>query len=95
MVASSGWIVLSKDPSMRRTPIVAEALRAVGAAVFHLANASIPGPMAGQAFVTALPRIRTAVRRFEVTVVGSVNSVGDVSVVWANGQKLARPHRLK
>lgn len=95
MVAGRGWIVLSKDPSMRRTPLVADALRAARVAAFYLANGQISGAVAGQAFVAALPRIRKAARRFDMTVVGSVDMTGAVTVVWADSEKLARPVRLK
>lgn len=94
-VGERGWVVLSKDPAMRRSPLVVEALRAAGAAVFHLANGQINGIQAGAALVAALPRIRKAVRRFDVTVVGSVDMNGAVNVMWAGGARLARPVRLK
>ncbi len=95
MVAARGWVVLSKDPAMRRSPLVVEALRAAGAAVFHLANGQISGIQSGAALVATMPRIRKAVRRFDVTVVGSVDMTGSVTVMWASGARLARPVRLK
>ncbi len=95
MVAEHGWVVLSKDPSMRRTPLIANAILVARAAVFHLANGQASGQTAGRAFVAALPRIRKAVRRFDVAVVRAVNIAGEVTVVWANGEKLSRPIALK
>ena len=56
---------------------------------------AISGIQAGAALVAALPRIRKAVRRFDVTVVGSVDMTGSVTVMWASGVRLARPVRLK
>jgi hypothetical protein len=93
--AERGWVILSKDSRLRRNPLELEAPRNSGAAAFMLANGSLSGAQQGAAMALALPRIRTAVRRFDVAIIASVNVDGAVTVIWAGGEKLPKPKLLK
>jgi hypothetical protein len=55
----------------------------------------VKGAQIARAFQVALPRIRTATRRFKVPVLGRVNVAGEVSVSWAEGEELRPAKRVK
>jgi hypothetical protein len=58
-------------------------------------NANVSGKQIASAFAIALPRIRTAVRRFKVPLVGRVSVAGRVSGLWADGAELKPVRTLK
>jgi hypothetical protein len=92
-VGAKGWVVLTKDSAMRKNPLEVTAMLSARTAVFIFGNANVKQIAA--AFTTALPRIRTAVRRFNVPLLGRVNVAGQVSILWAEGLALKPPKTLK
>jgi len=65
-VGAKGWVVLTKDSAMRSNPLEVMAMLSARTAVFIFGNANVGAKQIAGAFTTALPRIRTAVRRFKV-----------------------------
>jgi hypothetical protein len=94
-IGTKGWVVLTKDSAMRSNPLEVMAMLSARTAIFIFGNANVTGKQLATAFTTALPRIRTAVRRFKVPLLGRVNVAGQVSVLWAEGLVLKPPKTLK
>lgn len=94
-IGAKGWIVITKDAALRRNPLEIRAMLAAKTAFFIFGNASATGAQMAAGLKTALPRIRKAARRFEVSVIARLTIAGDVEVLWADGKKLGRPKRLK
>jgi hypothetical protein len=84
-IGARGWIVLTKDAALRRNPLEVQAMLAAKTAVYIFGNASVKGDQVARAFQIALPRIRTATRRFKVPLIGRVNVAGELNVVFAEG----------
>jgi hypothetical protein len=94
-VGAKGWIILTKDSALRRNPLEVRAMLSARTGVFIFGNASVTSKQLANGLMLALPRVRTAVRRFAVPVIGRINLAGGVDVLWAEGTKLERPKRVK
>ncbi len=94
-VGARGWVVLTKDSALRSNPLEVQAMLSAKTAIFIFGNANVSGRQIATAFTTALPRIRRAVRRFSVPLLGRVNVTGQVVILWADGLALRPPKMLK
>lgn len=94
-VGARRWIILTKDANIRWNDIERNALISARAAVFALGRQDIPGPTMGAVFGSALPQIRTALRRFDVPLFGQVTIDGAVSIYIAGGADLRPPKHLR
>jgi PIN domain-containing protein len=95
-VGDSGWVGLTKDDALRRRPGEINALLAASSAIFIFGSSGdLSGEIIGRAFRVALPRMRRAIRRFHVAIIGRVTRAGEVSILWENGTKRATPAQIK
>lgn len=87
MVASRGWVVLTKDKRIRRRAIEHEAIVASGAGAFILVAGGLGGDSIADAFVRGLPTMvricHTRMRPFLAT----VTAQGKVTLI-EGGQRL-------
>lgn len=93
-VGSKGWIILTKDENIQRRPNEQSAFVAASTAVFVFTRGGVKGDRSAQSIVTALPRIREAVRRYEVPLLGRINLSGEVTVAVESGKRLDTPKRV-
>jgi len=89
VVGSSRWIVLSRDRSITRRPMELGALLRAEVAFFGVGSGQGTGAAVGALLARALPRIRTAARRFRVPIIASVSEHA-VTVKWTAGEKRQR-----
>jgi hypothetical protein len=94
-VGAHGWVVLTKDARIRTNALERDALMTAKVAAFMLGRGDSSGPTMARAFVAALPRIKTTLRRYDVPLVGVVSIVGNVSVLYANGVRLPKSRVVK
>lgn len=90
-----GWIALTKDAEIRRRPNEIQTLLNAGTAVFIFSNGNVTAEVIALGISVAMPRIRTATRRFDVPLIGLMTREGKVSVAYVEGQRLATPKKLK
>jgi predicted nuclease of predicted toxin-antitoxin system len=81
-VGRRGWIVLTKDRRIRYRTIELEAIAAAGVKAFVLTAGDLTGSEQAEAFIQALPRIKSFVRRQSPPFIASVTKAGGVSLVW-------------
>jgi hypothetical protein len=90
-----GWVVLTKDARIRTNILERTALLSSSVAAFMLGRGDLRGEDMARAFVLALPRMKTVLRRCELPLIATVSVEGCVSVLYANGERLARPRAVK
>ena len=83
-VGRRGWVVLTKDKNMRRRPAEQLAIVRNGVRAFSLTSGDLSGPEMADAFVKAMPKIRSLLRRREGPFIASVTRGGTVAVVYPN-----------
>lgn len=88
-VGKKGWIVLSKDQSLRHNHIEIVALLKSNTHSFILTSASLTGPEMAAAFTAAVPQMLGVISRVPAPVVCSVSKGGNVSVKYTY-EELAR-----
>lgn len=94
-VGGRGWVVLTKDKDIRRNALELLAVVEGGVACFQLGRGDLGGPAMASGFLTGMPRIHRALRRFDVPLVASVALSGAVRVLFAGGAWLSPPRDLK
>lgn len=94
-VGRRGWVVLTKDKNIRANELERVTLIQAKVACFMLGRGDLAGPTMGATFVQALPRMRKALRRFEIPLVASVSAAGGVRVLIAAAEWLSTPKELK
>ncbi len=87
--------MLTKDARIRTNELERKTLLAAKVAAFMLGRGDLPGPKMAQAFELALPRMKTALRRYDVPLIGVVTSEGGVTVLYESATKLAKPRAVK
>ena len=90
-----GWVVLTKDARIRTNQLERQALLSGGVAAFMLGRGDLRGPDMAAAFVKALPRMKTALRRWARPLIAVVCTDGGVTVQYADGQKLPKARVVK
>jgi len=93
-VGAKGYVILTKDDAIRRRPNEQAALVAASTAAFVFTNGNAKSDRIATAMVAALPRVREAVRRFEVPLLGRINLDGEVTVSVVAGAKLEKPRHV-
>lgn len=88
VVGARRWVVLTKDAHIRTNALERGALLSSNVAAFMLGRGDMAGPRMASVFVTALPRIVKAVRRWEAPMIATVTASGSVSVLYAHGERL-------
>jgi hypothetical protein len=90
-----GWVVLTKDARIRSNALERNALLSSGVAAFMLGRGDLLGVAMARAFIDAMPRMKTALRRWDVPLIAAVSVDGGVSVLYADGARLLRPRTVK
>lgn len=75
-VGRHGWIVLTKDKSIRYRQLEIEALISSGVGAFVLTSGDMRGEDMGAVFVAALPRIRRFLQRHSRPFVATLSRAG-------------------
>jgi hypothetical protein len=94
-VGKRGWLVLTKDARIRTNHLEREALFSSDVAAFMLGRGDLRGADMAAAFVKALPRMKTALRRWKRPLIAAVLADGGVTVQYADGQKLPKARVVK
>ena len=94
-VGKRGWVVLTKDVLIRRDSLQRRALLAANVAAFVLARGDVTGSVMAGAFVAALPRMKKALRRFDVPFIASVTIKGEVALMFEAIGPTTPPKRVK
>jgi len=94
-VGERGWVVVTKDVRIRRESLPFRALMSASVAAFVFARGDVTGPQMVQALGIALPRMKKALRRFDVPFIASITLDGHVSVVHDGQSALTPPKRIK
>jgi predicted nuclease of predicted toxin-antitoxin system len=94
-VGQRRWVVLTKDVLIRRDSLQRLALLGANVAAFVLARGDVSGSVMASAFVTALPRMKKCLRRFDAPFIASVTVGGDVAVMYEAGGPTTPPKRVK
>ncbi|HEY3820721.1 MAG TPA: hypothetical protein VGL81_26325 [Polyangiaceae bacterium] len=94
-IAGRGWVILTKDKDIRRNELERSAIVQAKAACFMLGRGDVSAPTMGRTFVTALPRIRRVLRRFEAPLAASVNLAGQLRVLLGSGRWLDPPKEIR
>ena len=92
VVGEKRWIILSQDRAIEREPLWRDALMKSQAVFFGVGSGHASGADVGRMLVSALPRVRTATRRFLPAMIASVTHSG-VSVRWSSSERRERPYR--
>jgi hypothetical protein len=87
-VGARGWVVLTKDARIRTNALERGALLSSNVAAFILGQGDMTGPQMASVFVTALPRMKKVLRRWDLPIVATVTALAGVSVLYANGERL-------
>ena len=90
-----GWVVLTKDDSIRTNELERTALTNAKAATFMLGRQDLSGQQMADAFIEALPRTRRVLRRFHVPFIARITATGAVSILYDRTGRLDRPKRIK
>lgn len=94
-VTHRGWVVLTKDKNIRRNEVERAAIVTSGAACFMLGRGDLSGATMGRVFVEALPRVRRVLRRYEAPLGASVNLLGQLRLLMADGRLLEPPREIR
>jgi hypothetical protein len=81
-----GWVGITQDHALRFREHELHALTEAASAVFILRNASLNQEQQSATIRLALPRMRTALRRFGLPLVASISRDGRVTVFVAAGK---------
>jgi hypothetical protein len=92
-VGEKGWVVLTKDARIRTNQL--ERTWVPGSPPSCSDEATSEAQTWGAAFVTALPRMKTGLRRWRPPIIAAVSAIGGVTVHYADGEKLAAPRTVK
>ncbi len=90
-----GWVVLTKDKSVRRNTLEFEMIRISNVACFSLGHGNLRAEQMVRAFVVARRRMERVLRRFEPPLTATVTAIGSVRVSMAAGQLLPHPRDVK
>jgi hypothetical protein len=93
-VGTCQWIAFTQDDLIRHRPTELNALLQAKSAVFILTGANLNAEKMALLVTSCLPAVRTAVRRFDVAIVGTVQTDGGVKVTYARGEKLVPTVRI-
>lgn len=93
-IGARGWIIMTKDSAIQRRPNEQAALVSASTAVFVFTRGNVNSEQTARAIVTSLPRVREAVRRHEVPLLGRIHLSGELDVVVETGIKLTSPKRI-
>jgi len=91
----SGWVVLTKDARIRTNVLERTTLLSAGVAAFMLGRGDLRGSDMARAFVLALPRMKKVLRRWNLPLIAVVSVEGLVSLLYAAGERLAKPRAVK
>lgn len=90
-----GWVVLTKDARIRTNVLERTTLLSARVAAFMLGRGDLRGPDMARAFVLAIARMKKVLRRCELPLIAVVSVEGLVSVLYADGERLAKPRAVK
>lgn len=90
-----GWVVLTKDARIRTNALERGELLSAGVAAFMLGRGDLRGTEMARAFTTAMPRMKTVLRRWDLAMIAVVAADGGVSVLYAHGKRLANPRKIR
>ncbi|EYF08038.1 hypothetical protein [Chondromyces apiculatus] len=88
-------MVLTKDKNIRVNQLEHVALVRANVACIMLGRGDLTAAAMGKIFVDNLPRIRRALRRFEVPLAASLSASAGLRVLLAAGQWLKPPKEIK
>jgi hypothetical protein len=94
-VGARGWAVLTKDVVIRRDSLQRRVLLAANVAAFMFARGDVSGGVMAAAFAMALPRMKRALRRFDLPLIASVTVGGDVTLVYDAAGRATPPKPVK
>jgi PIN domain-containing protein len=94
-VGERGWAVLTKDVLIRRDSLQRQVLLAANVAAFMFARGDVSGGVMAAAFATALPRMKRALRWFDLPLIASVTVGGDVTLVYDAAGRATPPKPVK
>ena len=89
------WVVLTKDARIRTNVLERSALLSANVAAFMLGRGDLRGAEMARAFVRALPRMKTVLRRWELPLIAAVSMEGGVVVLYADGKRLVKSRTVK
>ena len=89
------WVVLTKDKDIRRNRLEHLALVRANVACFMLGRGDLKASTMGEIFVSALPRMRRVLRRYEVAIAASIGASGAMRVLLVDGVWLDPPRDVK
>jgi len=79
VVGKQGWVILTKDRSIKSNQIEIMSLLAANTHCFNLVSAEMTGPQMGTAFVTALDQMIGIVSKTPPPIIGNVTKSGNVT----------------
>jgi hypothetical protein len=94
-VGERGWVVLTKDVLIRRDSLQRRVLLAANVAAFMFARGDVSGGVMAAAFAMALPRMKRALRRFDLPLIASVTVGGDVTLVYDAAGRATPPKPVR
>lgn len=89
------WVVLTKDARIRTNALERAQLLSANVAAFMLGRGDLRGSDMARAFANALPRMKTALRRWDLAMIAVVAAHGGVTVLYAAGKKLPKPRKVR
>ncbi|MEO9169669.1 MAG: hypothetical protein ABI282_11690 [Candidatus Baltobacteraceae bacterium] len=89
------WIVLSKDPRIRKREIEKQQLRKARVHAFFLGRADLKGPEMAAIFVVAMPRIMQLIEGARGPIVALVRRDGRLDALDANLNIVVAPKKRK
>ncbi len=87
-VGKRGWIVLTKDERIRYRMIEQQAMMRASVAAFILTAGGVTGAEMANIFISALPKIRRFVLKYERPFIASVTRSGAVVLIRNSPNKL-------
>lgn len=94
-VGRRGWVVLTKDKNIRSNRLELHAVLQASVACIMLGRGDLTAAAMGKLFGDNVRRIERVLRRFEVPLVASLSSGGNLRVVLAAGEWLQPPKEIK
>jgi hypothetical protein len=79
--AEKGWVILTKDKDIRHRKIELDAILRNNAYFLTFGQGHASAVEMARAFITALPRIRKAVSRYEPPLLASISKSGDLTIL--------------
>lgn len=90
-VGARGWVLITKDKSIRKREIELRALRESGVRAFVLTAGGLKGEERARVFDDALPAMLRLLRRYASGFVARVTAQSSVQIIEVTGQVAKKP----